>query len=169
MTEPLTTSLQGTPHYPTHQLQLHTSRYQNPGVATSGLIPLGFTYGNPRFALPGYSIKVNLRTLAPEGAMLRMEDEEAFGRAYRAKLHHMGFLNIHKMLESIIVANGGAGLVLLCYEDLREGTGLWCHRQHFARWWFGQTGQQLEELEDTSKPSRAKKPEAGSVAQALLI
>jgi len=47
-------------------------------------------------------------------------------------------------------------VVLLCFEDLRQGGSVWCRRRLFADWWKNKTGEIIPELED-NPPLKIKK------------
>ena len=64
--------------------RIFTSRYQNAAIASSGLVPIGITLGNPRFRL-GYALAANLRQLAPTRAMFHLTDRAAFEPARLAR------------------------------------------------------------------------------------
>jgi hypothetical protein len=100
-----------------------TSRYSNPRIAGSGLVPVGITRGAPRFQL-GSELRANLYDFAPTSAMLRLPEgpdhRERFTEAYRQRLDALGAERARELL--VAMQDGDAGLVLLCYEDLTTGT-----------------------------------------------
>ncbi len=126
-------------------MRLYTSRYQNgETIVGSGLVPVGITVGRPRMRLP-YTVAAYVSELAPTGRLFRIEDREQFEPAFRAKLNRLGVDAISQRLEAISREHDGRGLVLLCYEDVRE-PGTWCHRQVAAAWLGEKLGIEVPEL-----------------------
>ena len=128
---------------------LHTGRYAAvpPDLLARGVTPLGHTAGHPRFALR-YDLAANLRLLAPSRDMFKMPRDQ-FETRYRARLAGHG---LDVIAHALARWDTGAGVVLLCYENLSD-PGKWCHRTMFARWWAEQTGDVPEEI-DAPPPAR---------------
>jgi hypothetical protein len=122
--------------------ELHTSRYQNSaGIIASGLLPVGFTQGHPRWRL-SYKLAGNIKALAPEPWYLKEEDPEVFRRHYFRKLNELTLAGVKQALHGVTL---GEPCVLLCFEDIQQ-PGIWCHRTLFASWWEQQTGNKVTEL-----------------------
>lgn len=133
------------------EMRIFTSRY-------SFKIPQEFqavsiSVGKPKWQLP-YSLEIYDK-LAPYGVFNKYNDEEPYKKAYFERLDKYGVAQIRKDLEQISNKNGGKDVVLLCYENLSKPE-LWCHRTHFAEWWFEQTGEIIQELEDYLKGEEPK-------------
>jgi hypothetical protein len=144
-------------------LKLYTSRYQNRAIPDSGLVPVGFTRGNPRFPLP-YKVVANLREIAPTQEMFHIYDRAEFEPLYRAHIATVGVMEITTRLSRL--SPNATGFVMLCFEDVRL-PGMWCHRLVFGDWWYEQTGERVVELDDPSEPkvpgqksARLPKPKA---------
>ena len=134
-------------------MNLATSRYQAADlILRSGRVPVGITYGNPRWPLP-YKLAGNFRQLAPSKDMFGMEDRCMFEEAYRDKLDRLGVAGVTKLLQKVVDATGNDRLCLLCFEDLTK-PGLWCHRRLFANWWLEKTGEDVPELEPAVRQER---------------
>lgn len=141
-------------------MRLFTSRYSNQaGIIRSGAVPVGITLGRPKFPLK-YE-PVYLRQLAPDGSMFHLNEREEFEPKYRQKLDRIGIHEIRETLREISRQNGGRDLVLLCYENVTK-PGEWCHRQVFADWFREQTGEVVEELEE-SRHEQIDRPSQGTL------
>ncbi len=108
-------------------------------ILASGLVPVGISIGEPKFAL-GYEC-VKLTRLAPWG-LRELDDDHLFAALYRDRLDSIGVGMLRSRFHSISAAHDGRGLVLLCFEK----PGVFCHRRVFADWWTEQTGQHVPEL-----------------------
>lgn len=142
---------------PAHQtFDITTSRFQSPEVPRSGRVPVGIVRYPPRFPL-GYRLRANLLDLAPTPEMLAVAKQPngrgRFIRAYRKRLDKLGRDAAAQLLGSI--PSGGAGLVLLCYENLSEGDA-WCHRRLLAEWLEAQLGISVPELPDVGRRARRR-------------
>ncbi len=150
-------------------LNLHVSRYSNKAIADSGLAPIRFTLGHPRWKLP-YTIAGQIKILAPTKAEFALSsDHDAFTAAYRGRLDTLNPADIAADIAAIIAATPGAtGAVLLCYEDVRLGD--LCHRSLFANWWEATTGHVVHELHDPTEPKKhTHKKKATTVAPPTLF
>lgn len=130
-------------------LTIATARFQN-GIAIrqSGLTPVRITRGAPRFRLDYHY--ANLPELAPTRAQWNLPEAE-FDRAYMAMCDQHGVDLLRRRFTEI--AGGSAGVVLLCYEDLRKHGPNGCHRRVFARWWMRTVGEPVDELpEEDGRP-----------------
>lgn len=138
-------------------LRIFTGRYSNPNVPESGLMPVGITRYPPRFRL-AFELKANLYDLAPTPEMLQIAKEEhgrdRFIAAYRARLNRIGVDDVLRQLRG--VQGDGAGVVLLCYEDLTTGEH-WCHRLLLGEWLREHAGLVVTELPDPGKKAARKK------------
>lgn len=109
-----------------------------PGGEPIDFVPVRIAIRGPRF-WPAAKKFPYLAALAPQGELFKISDRRKFTKAYRARLDEFGYEHIYTLLEGLI-DKYGRPLVLLCYEDVSDGTN-WCHRQVFAEWWTDQTGQ----------------------------
>lgn len=126
--------------------QIFTSRYANKQIATTRLVPVGITVGNPRFRL-AYRLARNLKSLAPSRAWFDLPVDE-FEDLYVRKLDEQGVQAIGAELRETFDAHRAptdVGIVLLCFEDLAL-PGMVCHRRMFASYWQRETGQAVDEL-----------------------
>jgi len=123
-------------------VELYTSRWQNRALETAPVVAVGISRDAPKFRV-GYRYR-RLPDLYPDGWMLGIEDDR-FEKVYRAKLDGIGVDRITAQLARISDEEGGKPLCLLCYE----ADPALCHRSAFARWWFEQTGQRVEELKNS--------------------
>ena len=119
-------------------MKIFTSRYGNKALRELDMTKIGISLGKPRWSL-GYEVIGNLYNLAPSGSMLDMNDQEAYRVLYEQRVAAVGVAKIRSMLEAL---GDGEDVVLLCYEDLRDGSK-WCHRRMFAEWWEGETGEKV--------------------------
>jgi hypothetical protein len=100
--------------------------------------PVRISRGVPKF-WPEAADFPAVELLMPDGWMLRIADFEKFGRCFRRKLHIAGMPAVMAALDAIPGVRNR--LALVCFEaDHRT-----CHRDHFARWWFGKTGELIDE------------------------
>jgi hypothetical protein len=133
-----------------------TSRYSNPNVVTSGLVPIGITRFPPRFKL-GYELRANLYDLAPTSEMLQIARQpggrDRFTDAYLARLAAIGPQMILDELKAMV--GDADGLVLLCYEDVADGES-WCHRLLLGEWLCEHAGLKVTELPDPGKLSKRR-------------
>lgn len=106
--------------------------------------PVRISRGVPKF-WPEAGDFPALDDLMPDGWMLTISDLERFGRAYRRKLHVLGFEAIRARLDDL-AGEHDRPLALACFEaDCRT-----CHRGPtfgFAAWWLGQCGELVPEWE----------------------
>lgn len=125
-------------------MNIYTARYANPQIPGSDLAPFGITIGYPRHTR--YKLAKFDRALAPDKAWKDCPDKELFRQLYEAKLTQLG----GTVMDRIRDAQGEyAGIVLLCYEDLRKPE-LWCHRRMLASHLYCQYGIHVPELPETS-------------------
>ena len=121
---------------------LATSRYQNgTAIVRSGLVPVRTSNGYPPFRLP-YELSEVCRLLMPNRSIIHLTDPNAFATIYLAKVERH-WDEIVSQLEATSAHHGGAGLVLLCFEDLSKD---WCHRRILADYITERTGQMVKEL-----------------------
>jgi hypothetical protein len=129
--------------------RIFTSRYSNPALQTGECACVGITRYPPRFDLP-YELVANLYCLAPTTGMLRVAKRpgggEQFVRLYRERLDALG---VDRVIQLIRAFNDGRDVVLLCFEDLRDGTSR-CHRRMLAEWIHERLGLMIDELPDSS-------------------
>jgi hypothetical protein len=130
-------------------MRLATSRYANPAVAACGLLPVGFTNGDPMLKLD-YRPAINLKPLAPPHWSLKLPPE-AFERVYRKHLSTLTVERIRALVDATAAITDASGIVLLCYEDVRQPER-YCHRRIFAAWWQEATGDVIDELDDPTEP-----------------
>jgi hypothetical protein len=122
---------------------MKTSYYSNRHVLCSpDLIKVGITAYHPRFRL-AYELAGNITLLAPARNMLKMQDQKAFASMYFQRLDAATVSVIRARIQGFAVV--GKEVVLLCYENLSDGTK-WCHRRLFAQWWEARTGEPVGEL-----------------------
>lgn len=134
-------------------MAIYTSRYANPKLKSGDYIVVAISRGLPKYPL-SYSVAGTILPLAPAGYLMHEYDREVFRRKYRFQLNKLGIVGV--MLELERYQNLGKDIVLCCYEDLRNPE-LFCHRTCFAEWWLEQTGEVIQELEDTSANKWKKK------------
>ncbi len=130
-------------------VNLFTSRWANRGLARLPIVPVGISWGTPKFPVP-YPYRL-ARLLAPSRETFALRDDEAFEESYLAGLEEIGPEKIAAVLTKISDEVGGRPLALLCYEDVHAGQV--CHRRMFAAWWEEQTGQVVKELGSGSSGS----------------
>lgn len=136
-------------------MRVATSRYfAKAAIEASGLIPIGFTRGWPKFGV-SVDVVANLRALGPVGDMFGIEDRDEFAKRYKAHLDAIGVDHVHAALLGAARLVGNEGVVLLCFCDL-EKPGVWCHRQVFAEWWEEQTGEKVDELDVPEIPAEER-------------
>jgi hypothetical protein len=136
--------------------QVATSRYSNPNIATSGLVPIGITRYPPRFKL-GYKLRATLYDFAPTAEMLQLakqpDGRDRFTEAYLGRLETIGPASILAQLEAM--QGKASGVVLLCYEDVTDNEA-WCHRLLLGHWLRQHAGLDVRELPDPGKASRLR-------------
>lgn len=146
-----------------------TSRYSNPNVATSGLVPIGITRFPPRFKV-GYELRANLYDLAPTREMLQIARQpggrDRFTAAYLARLAAIGPQLILDELKAMV--GDADGLVLLCFEDVTDGES-WCHRQLIGKWLWEHVGLNVTELPDPGKLSKRRSRGGASLAFPAIL
>jgi len=129
--------------------RIFTSRYSNPALQTGEYACVGITRYPPKFDLP-YELVANLYCLAPTGEMLRAVKRpgggEQFVQLYRDRLDALG---VDRVIQLIRAFNDGRDVVLLCFEDLRDGVSR-CHRRMLAGWIHERLGLMIDELPDPS-------------------
>jgi hypothetical protein len=87
-----------------------------------------------------------VKSLAPSADLYARRGSPGFESDYLEQLDALSVDELSQEFRSISQHHGGAGLVLLCFEDLDElGDGS-CHRRVFARWWETRTGRPIPEL-----------------------
>lgn len=121
-----------------------TGRYASPAIPGSGLVPVQTSQGFPKFPLK-YRIEERVPEIMPERWMLSL-DLDRYTDAYTKKLESIGAGAILGILAGISQKHAGAGLILLCFEDLQHRPDLWCHRSIFSRWFERETGVVVHEL-----------------------
>lgn len=125
---------------------IFTSRFQNPELAAGDYTVVGIVRGMPRFRL-SYKLAGNIIDIAPPRELFHINDRDEFTPLYMAHLDRLGVERIRGHLQKYL--DMGKGVVLCCYEDVRE-PGEWCHRLVFASWWMSQTGEVIPELKNDS-------------------
>jgi len=141
-------------------LHILTARYMNrtlhePGLCED-LVPVCTSNGMPRFKVPYKDKMATAKQLAPDWAVIQamrsgVLSREEFTQAYRDKLDGLGVRAIRSFLERVVAGCGNpsaVGVVLLCFEDIRDEDGF-CHRRIFADWWVEKTGEPVGELHET--------------------
>ena len=133
-------------------MAIWTSRYSNRELKSGRYFPVGISLGQPKWPL-GYEVRNQCFSLAPKRYMLDIEDKEKYRTAYIRKIEDIGTAKIIAMVRKMAqeAASERKELVLLCYEDVRDGES-WCHRTMFAEWWKEKTGEEIKELADPSEP-----------------
>ncbi|WP_406178036.1 hypothetical protein [Streptomyces canus] len=107
--------------------------------------PIRSTAGNPRWPL-GYQLAGHAKLITPTRELLAANlAEDAYEFSYRRLLNSYGIDRIYAELAGLYALNGGARLVLLCFDKL-DKPGNWCHRTMWARWYLEQTGEEIPEL-----------------------
>lgn len=126
---------------------IFTSRFFNPELTAHHDLysVVRISVGFPRF-LP-YKLAGSIKELAPKG-LLGMSDKFLFRQLYFDKLDFLGVDHISYLLQNF--EKLGKHVVLCCFEDIRKGGDNWCHRTMFADWWFQNTNQFIDELDDPS-------------------
>jgi hypothetical protein len=127
-------------------MDLATCTYQEftPGMGA----PIRTTAGHPRFPL-GYELAGHARLITPTRELLAQNlPKDAYEFSYRRILNGHGIDRIYAELAGLAARNGGARLVLLCFDryDRLKPADAWCHRAMFARYWLEQTGEEIPEL-----------------------
>src|SRR5688572_15965646 len=87
------------------RLQLFTSRYGNPSIAKSGLVPVSIARYFPRFRLP-YRIDATFGEVAPTARMLARRKSgslslQGFACEYEVQLATLGLTRIVDRLEHL--------------------------------------------------------------------
>lgn len=127
-------------------MELATCTYQEftPGMGA----PIRTTAGHPRFPL-GYELAGHARLVTPTRELLTQNlPKDAYEFSYRRILNGYGIDRIYSELAGLAARNGGARLVLLCFDrfDRLKPAEAWCHRRMLATWWLEQTGEEIPEL-----------------------
>lgn len=124
-------------------MDLATCTYQEFTPNTGA--PIRTTAGHPRFPL-GYELAGHAKLITPTRELLAADlPEDAYEFSYRRLLNGYGIDRIYAELAGLAARNGGARLVLLCFDRL-DKPGNWCHRSMFSRWYLEQTGEEIPEL-----------------------
>ncbi|MDQ2960533.1 MAG: hypothetical protein M3R48_05725 [Candidatus Dormibacteraeota bacterium] len=127
------------------KVPLYTARFHSPATAASKLPKVAITVGNPRFL--EYDVVDKIKSLAPYGGVLKIEDRDEFTRALVARLERPGILtHVIGRVNEIATWTQSAGLVLCCFEDFEKNPKTWCHREIVAAWWERQTGDVMYEM-----------------------
>lgn len=131
---------------PILSVPIFTARYSNKNVADSGLTAIRITRYPPRFKLPYKPVVV--MDLAPTANILQIAKtgtQKKFTTLFAGQLAELDPKDIGERLVKIHAEGAGKGLVLLCYEDLRQ-RGNYCHRRQVAAWLEATFGVKVEEL-----------------------
>jgi hypothetical protein len=130
----------------TFEHPLATSRFQAADrILESGLVAVRISRGAPRWKLR-YELAGAIKSLAPSKDLYAKRGSPEFEAEFIQQLDALGTELLSDEFRTISDGHGGAGLVLLCFEDLDElGEGS-CHRRMFARWWEARTGRSIPEL-----------------------
>jgi hypothetical protein len=130
----------------TFEQPLATSRFQAADrIRESGLVAVRISRGAPRWKLR-YELAGAIKSLAPSKDLYAKRGSPEFEAEFIQQLDALGTELLSEEFRTISDGHGGAGLVLLCFEDLDElGEGS-CHRRMFARWWAARTGRSIPEL-----------------------
>lgn len=134
------------------QPTLFTSFWSNKELADLECVPVGISWGVPRFPT-GYRFRV-ARWLAPDDEAWRTPDWLAFIASYRGQLDGLGAETITDRLARISEETGGGALVLLCFE--RDPGD--CHRGLLTAW-LREHGVEIRELAPGDLPQRGDVPE----------
>jgi len=137
-------------------VKLWTARYSHRELGDEGYVPVRISRGAPRFRI-AYRVRLqSFVELSPPSWLLAQSragevGDEAFDGFYVAALESYGVGVIRGRLEAMDRGSAGnKGLVLLCFEDIRD-FGVRCHRRCFASWWELRTGEVVEELPGDGK------------------
>ncbi len=126
---------------------LHTSAYWNQKVKSLALageaVPVGITLYHPR-RNPGYPLRHNLKLLAPDKALFKIDDYAAF-RVPFLDLLELRWPFIQSELENLSGLYPELPLILLCFDRV-DGPGDWCHRQIVAEFLAAKLAQPVTEL-----------------------
>lgn len=125
---------------------LYTSRFANPVLKSGDYTAVRISVGAPRWK-PGYEIAGAIPDLMPKG-LRHIKDRDTMRPLYYARLDSFGVPKIRKQIQYFESLR--KPVVLLCFEDLRQGDSVWCHRKFFADWWQDKTGESIPELKDMS-------------------
>lgn len=125
---------------------LATSRFQAADrILESGLVAVRISRGAPRWKLR-YELAGAIKSLAPSKDLYARRGLPDFEAEFVQQLDGLSTEPLSEEFRTISDGHGGAGLVLLCFEDIDElGEGS-CHRRMFARWWETRTGHLIPEL-----------------------
>lgn len=118
---------------------------------TTDVLPVRISRGAPKFWPEAASFPA-LAELTPDGWMFGIKDDEKFNRAFRRRLHTIGFERIEQALDDLLIAYCRP-LVLCCFEAAENGLAPRnCHRgpEGFAGWYRSQGGAPVPEW--TSSP-----------------
>ena len=141
---------------------LYTSRYQNPELLSGDYTTVRISLGTPKWSL-GYIIDVVMPDLMPYGLLGKYSAYDSFKQTYFQQLDRTGAEKIASTLNYL--KSYGKDVVLLCYEDIRIGPEVWCHRRAFAEGGGGKTGGNIPELSDPSPLKRPKEVVSGELSE----
>lgn len=130
-----------------NHIKIYTSRYSNPELQKNIYAAVKISIGMPKWEL-GYSLSGEFPSLMPFGLLNRFERYEDFKLYYFRLLDRVGVYSIQKDLEHF--KRFKKDVVLLCFEDIKKEPETWCHRTAFSEWWKLQTGDEIEELPDST-------------------
>ena len=144
---------------------LYTSRYKNPELFSGNYTTVRISLGTPKWSL-GYIIDVVMPDLMPYGLLGKYPAYEPFKQAYFQQLDRVGVERVAAQLNCL--ESYGKDVVLLCYEDIRIGPEVWCHRRAFAEWWERTAGVSIPELPDPSPVKRPKGDVSGESSEGQM-
>ena len=124
---------------------IYTSYYSNTkNINTRDNCYVSISVGTPKWVLP-YELH-HCKVLKPFSIFGMYDNMVDYEREYRKYLDSVGVDKIRRAFRAIMEESGKKNLVLLCYEkDKKE-----CHRYTFAKWWYEQTGEVVQEIDTGS-------------------
>jgi hypothetical protein len=121
-------------------MKIFTSRFTCKELKNFDAVKVQISMYKPKFPT-GFAVTESCGMLAPWG----IPWNDNFKAKYWAKLDMYGVDKIKRYLNVVSKRNDGKDLVLLCFENIKEGKT--CHRRYFAEWWQERTGEVIEEYD----------------------